>query len=599
MGLEQLSSNATFGGKLIKYKHAASSSLGGLPAQFNVFLPRQATGDSKVPVLYYLAGLTCNEDTAAWKGGFIRDAAEHGIALVFPDTSPRGANIKGEEDDWDFGTGAGFYINATSDEYKKHYNMASSRSSHTYDFVVKELPSLLSELPIDTSNASIMGHSMGGHGALTIYLRNLASFKSASAFAPISNPTEAPWGHKAFKGYLERGIEEGKQYDATELLKNTDKSENVNILVDVGTGDQFYQQKQLLPENLIKARDAQGFSQSQVQVNLHDDYDHSYYFISTFAPDHVKFHAEHLKAHNATLANDDYDKNRTDQTNWTPRIVIAVVLIILVMLVVLAIVSGNAFGLIKDSERDQVEKQDETTSGLDLQDEMHETSVTGASAVALTEIADTSSMQARVEKSIERLPSTSIPLPSAESISSNHPAESSDSTNKQEQKSNLAILDELGITEFKPGRNKGIGSWFETNNGRDFTNGNSWCGCPYDDTLPLFAPPVKRMLSNFNNDYERAAKAYCGLEAKFYVSPQGHIDDKNNKGSERTKEVLLWIGDGFAQEWVKSEGSVDIVKQSFQKMFGKKTEDKNDVILDLEWELTGNRNDQYTFEVCR
>ncbi|KAK4046234.1 hypothetical protein OIV83_006213 [Microbotryomycetes sp. JL201] len=280
MPLEQLSSSATFGGKIVKYKHASSQSLGGLAAQFNVFLPKESNS-GPVPVLYYLAGLTCNEDTAAWKGGFIRDAAEHGIALVFPDTSPRGAGIEGEDDDWDFGTGAGFYVNATADKYKKHYNI--------------ELPGLLSELPIDSSRASIFGHSMGGHGALMIYLKNLDKYKSASGFAPIANPTHAPWGDKAFKGYLSGGVEEGKQYDATELIRQA-KGKNVNIMVDVGTGDQFYQQKQLLPENFIAARDEAGFSDSQVKVNLHENYDHSYYFISTFAPAHVKYHAKFLKA---------------------------------------------------------------------------------------------------------------------------------------------------------------------------------------------------------------------------------------------------------------------------------------------------------------
>ncbi|KAM0791080.1 hypothetical protein ACM66B_004371 [Microbotryomycetes sp. NB124-2] len=285
MPLEQVSSNPTFGGKIVKYKHASSQTLGGLSVQFNVFLPKEASNGSKVPVLYYLAGLTCNEDTAAWKGGFIRDAAEQGIALVFPDTSPRGAGIDGEDDDWDFGTGAGFYVNATADKYKKHYNMVSP------PFRTGSRARLS---PFDTSNASIFGHSMGGHGALTIYLKNLDKYKSASGFAPIANPTQAPWGDKAFKGYLSGGAEEGKEYDATELIRGA-KGKQVNILVDVGTGDQFYQQKQLLPENFIAARNEAGFTDNQVQVNLHDDYDHSYYFISTFAPAHVKFHAKFLK----------------------------------------------------------------------------------------------------------------------------------------------------------------------------------------------------------------------------------------------------------------------------------------------------------------
>ncbi|GAA5953547.1 hypothetical protein JCM10213_009319 [Rhodosporidiobolus nylandii] len=286
--LQQLAQNYSFGGVIRKYRQEASAALGGLASQFNVFLPKEALDGQKVPVLYYLAGLTCNEDTAPWKGGFLRDAAAEGIAIVFPDTSPRGAGIEGEDKDWDFGTGAGFYVNATAEPWKKHYNM--------YTYLTEELPSLLTSLPLDLSRSSIFGHSMGGHGALTLYLKNLSSKKylSASAFAPIANPTQCPWGEKAFKGYLAGGLDEGKQYDTTELLKEK-KGEDIKILVDVGTGDQFYQQKQLLPENLIAARDAAGFSAEQVEVNLHQNYDHSYYFISTFAPAHIKFHAAILK----------------------------------------------------------------------------------------------------------------------------------------------------------------------------------------------------------------------------------------------------------------------------------------------------------------
>ncbi|GAA5913061.1 hypothetical protein JCM6882_005551 [Rhodosporidiobolus microsporus] len=286
--IEQTAQNYTFGGVIRKYK-ATSSALGGLETNFNVFLPKEALDGAKVPVLYYLAGLTCTEDTAPWKGGFLRDAAAEGIAIVFPDTSPRGAGVEGEDKDWDFGTGAGFYVNATAEPWAKNYNM--------YKYVTEELPSLLSSLPIDTSKSSIFGHSMGGHGALTIYLKNLASNKylSASAFAPISNPTQCPWGDKAFKGYLAGGVEEGKKHDATELIKEA-KGKDVKILIDVGTGDQFYKDKQLLPENFIAARDAAGFSSKDVEVNLHDNYDHSYYFISTFAPAHVKFHAKVLKS---------------------------------------------------------------------------------------------------------------------------------------------------------------------------------------------------------------------------------------------------------------------------------------------------------------
>ncbi|BGO95140.1 hypothetical protein NBRC10512_006424 [Rhodotorula toruloides] len=290
---EQVAENYSFDGVIRKFK-ATSTSLGGLETQFNVFVPKEALDGQKVPVLYYLAGLTCTEDTAPWKGGFLRDAAAEGIALVFPDTSPRGAGIEGEEKDWDFGTAAGFYLNATKEPWSKHYNM--------YDFVISELPSLLSSLslPLDLSRSSIFGHSMGGHGALTLYLKSLLSsspsttYLSASAFAPIANPTKCQWGEKAFEGYLSGGVEEGKEYDATELIGQV-KGKELKILVDVGTGDNFYKQKQLLPENFIAARDAAGFSSKDVEVNLHEHYDHSYYFISTFAPAHIRFHAQILK----------------------------------------------------------------------------------------------------------------------------------------------------------------------------------------------------------------------------------------------------------------------------------------------------------------
>ncbi|BGP11011.1 hypothetical protein JCM10049v2_006905 [Rhodotorula toruloides] len=290
---EQVAENYSFDGVIRKFK-ATSTSLGGLETQFNVFVPKEALDGQKVPVLYYLAGLTCTEDTAPWKGGFLRDAAAEGIALVFPDTSPRGAGIEGEEKDWDFGTAAGFYLNATKEPWSKHYNM--------YDFVTSELPSLLSSLslPLDLSRSSIFGHSMGGHGALTLYLKSLLSsspsttYLSASAFAPIANPTKCQWGEKAFEGYLSGGVEEGKEYDANELIGQV-KGKELKILVDVGTGDNFYKQKQLLPENFIAARDAAGFSSKDVEVNLHEHYDHSYYFISTFAPAHIRFHAQILK----------------------------------------------------------------------------------------------------------------------------------------------------------------------------------------------------------------------------------------------------------------------------------------------------------------
>ncbi|KAA1471572.1 carbohydrate esterase family 1 protein [Dentipellis sp. KUC8613] len=286
--LEKVSTNKSFGGELSKYKFK-SAALGGLDAHFNLFIPANAV-NGKVPLLVYLAGLTCTEDTGAQKGGFLGPAAKEGIAILFPDTSPRGAGVAGEDDDWDFGTGAGFYLNATNPKYATHYNM--------YTHITLELPQVLEEsgLPVDLKRQSIFGHSMGGHGALTLYLSSASKqYRSASAFAPISNPVLAPWGQKAFAGYLQNGVEEAKaKYDATELIAKY--KDPVHILVDYGTSDNFYKSGQLLPENFLKAARDAGHDEVQVRVREQDAYDHSYYFISTFGEDHVHFHANFLKA---------------------------------------------------------------------------------------------------------------------------------------------------------------------------------------------------------------------------------------------------------------------------------------------------------------
>lgn len=283
MTLTKKSCNKVFNGTLTKYA-LTSTSLGSLETAINVFLPSCASESTRVPVLYYLSGLTCTEDNAAQKGGFFGAAEEEGIAIVFPDTSPRGAGVQGEDDSYDFGTGAGFYLNATKQPWSKHYNM--------YDYIVKELPAILSHhLPIDTSRSSIFGHSMGGHGALTLYLKNRSQYRSASAFSPICNPTQCAWGEKAFNGYLENGLQDGAQYDATLLLKSTDIQPD--ILIDSGTADDFYKQRQLLPENFETVANEKRFH--NVTVRLHDGYDHSYYFISTFASEHVRYHAKFLK----------------------------------------------------------------------------------------------------------------------------------------------------------------------------------------------------------------------------------------------------------------------------------------------------------------
>ncbi|KAK0208190.1 carbohydrate esterase family 1 protein [Desarmillaria ectypa] len=278
--LEKMSSNKVFEGELAKYRFK-SAALGGLFANFNLFIPPNASETTKVPVLVYLSGLTCTEDNGAQKGSFLGPASAQGIAILFPDTSPRGAGIEGEDDNWDFGTGAGFYINATNPKYSKHYNM--------YTHVTLELPEIIEAagLPIDWQRQSIFGHSMGGHGALTLYLSSTTKqYRSASAFAPICNPTKCPWGEKAFSGYLQGGVEEAKgKYDATDLISAY--KEPVHILIDYGTGDNFYKAGQLLPENFLKASKEVGYDEFQVRVRSQEAYDHSYYFISTFAADHV------------------------------------------------------------------------------------------------------------------------------------------------------------------------------------------------------------------------------------------------------------------------------------------------------------------------
>ena len=211
----------------------------------NLFLPAHSP-NTKLPVLFYLSGLTCTGDNCAEKGFLQPAAARAGIAIVYPDTSPRGASVAGEDDSWDFGTGAGFYVDATTPAFKTNYNM--------YSYITQELPGLLwPAFPqLDSSRVSVTGHSMGGHGALTLALRNPGMFRSVSAFAPIANPCECAWGKKAFSGYLGDDAAAWKKYDATELLRES-KNAEFKALVDVGTGDGFYKEGQLRPEVLEAA----------------------------------------------------------------------------------------------------------------------------------------------------------------------------------------------------------------------------------------------------------------------------------------------------------------------------------------------------------
>jgi len=249
---------------------------------FSVFLPDQLERKSPPPpVLYYLSGLTCSDENARTKANFAQEAARVGLAVVFPDTSPRGVNIPTQDDSWDFGSGAGFYVDATTPAWKGHYNM--------YSYVTKELPDLISGLfPVDPVRKSITGHSMGGHGALIAHLKNPGMFTSVSAFSPICNPTVVPWGEKAFTGYL-GSVGAGKEYDATELVK-TYSGPKPHILIDQGAADGFLN-NQLKPSNFSAACGDAGYP---VQVRMQPYYDHSYYFISTFMRDHVDHHARAL-----------------------------------------------------------------------------------------------------------------------------------------------------------------------------------------------------------------------------------------------------------------------------------------------------------------
>ena len=280
--LELRSEHACFGGVQRFYQHASTTI--GLPMRFSVFLPAQAQ-QGPVPALVYLAGLTCNEETFMTKGGAQRYAAEHGLALIAPDTSPRGANIVGEADAWDFGLAASFYLNATQAPWAPHYCMES--------YLVQELlPTLTAQLPIDGSRLGITGHSMGGHGALTLALKYPDLFRSVSAFAPICAPTQCPWGQKAFTGYLGADRSSWQAHDATVLMaRQTQAPFPRGILIDQGLADKFLPDQ--LHPHLLEAACAQ--VGQPLTLRRHAGYDHGYYFVSTFMADHVAHHAAALQ----------------------------------------------------------------------------------------------------------------------------------------------------------------------------------------------------------------------------------------------------------------------------------------------------------------
>lgn len=279
---EIISQHRCFGGTVGFYRHESASTACAM--RFAVFTPPRVSS-ARIPVLYYLAGLTCTEETFMIKAGAQRVAAELGLMLVAPDTSPRGLNLPGESDSWDFGTGAGFYVDATEQPWSRHYRM--------YSYVTQELRSLIeTHFPADPGRTGVLGHSMGGHGALVIALRNPDIYRSVSAFAPISAPRRCPWGQKAFSGYL--GTDQGQwaAYDASEIAAGvTDAASRPPILVDQGLADQFLEE-QLHPHLLEEACRKSGL---RLTLRRHEGYDHGYYGISSFMEEHLRHHAALLK----------------------------------------------------------------------------------------------------------------------------------------------------------------------------------------------------------------------------------------------------------------------------------------------------------------
>jgi S-formylglutathione hydrolase len=276
--LELISEHPCHGGMQRFYRHDARAI--GLPMRFSVFIPPGA--GALTPALFYLAGLTCTEETFATKAGAQRTAAREGLMLIGPDTSPRGANIDGESDDWDFGAGAGFYVDATEALWQRHYRM------YSYLLELREL--VVAELGADPARIGICGHSMGGHGALMLALRNPGLFRSVSAFAPIAAPMRCPWGEKAFGGYLGQDRASWAPYDASALMEGMRNPFPQGILIDQGLGDKFLA-TQLHPDAFEAACAKAG---QRLTLRRHAGYDHGYYFIASFIDEHVRFHRENL-----------------------------------------------------------------------------------------------------------------------------------------------------------------------------------------------------------------------------------------------------------------------------------------------------------------
>ncbi|MCO4865208.1 S-formylglutathione hydrolase [Cupriavidus sp. WGlv3] len=280
--MELISQHGCHGGMQRFYRHDSAAI--GLQMRFSVYLPPQAQAGARVPVLFYLAGLTCTEETFMIKAGAQRFAAEHGLMLVAPDTSPRGAALPGEADAWDFGVGAGFYLDATEAPWHKHWRMESYVADELFELVTSALPG-------DAARVGIFGHSMGGHGALVLAQRHPQRFRSVSAFAPIAAPSRCPWGEKAFTGYLGSDRAAWAQHDASELMARQQAAPfPAGILVDQGLDDQFLQ-SQLHPDAFAAACQAVG---QPLTLRRHSGYDHGYYFITSFIADHIRHHATQL-----------------------------------------------------------------------------------------------------------------------------------------------------------------------------------------------------------------------------------------------------------------------------------------------------------------
>ncbi|HTS23555.1 MAG TPA: S-formylglutathione hydrolase [Casimicrobiaceae bacterium] len=279
MTLKTVSENKCFGGTQGVYAHDAVETR--CPMRFGVFLPPQAAS-ARVPVLYWLSGLTCTEENFIIKAGAQRVAAELGLAIVTPDTSPRGVDLPGDRDSYDFGIGAGFYVDATQAPWSQSYRM--------YSYVVEELPgTIAANLPVDAGRSGIFGHSMGGHGALTIAFKNPERYRSVSALAPICSPMRCPWGEKALSGYLGSDRSHWRAYDATALLEDRGWS-GPALLVDQGTKDPFLE-TQLRPELL---KEACARRNVPLELRMREGYDHSYFFIASFIEEHLRFHARRL-----------------------------------------------------------------------------------------------------------------------------------------------------------------------------------------------------------------------------------------------------------------------------------------------------------------